>query len=189
MTENKFKLIIGSTGDNERQKEDYYATDPIAAKWLMQIENLSNNIWECACGDGHLAKVFADCGYNVKATDLIQRSYGCGGVDFLKQTDVFDGDIVTNPPFRHAEDFIKHGLELLPEGKLLCLFLKVQFLEGQKRKMLFAQHPPKKVWVSSSRIQCSRNGDFEHFNASTIAYAWYVWEKGYVGDTTIGWFN
>ena len=79
MTENKFKLIIGSTGDNERQKEDYYATDPIAAKWLMQIENLSNNIWECACGDGHLAKVFADCGYNVKATDLIQRSYGCGG--------------------------------------------------------------------------------------------------------------
>ena len=43
---------------NERQPEDYYATDPIAAKLLLEVEPELNNIWECACGEGHLAKVF-----------------------------------------------------------------------------------------------------------------------------------
>lgn len=46
----------GSTKD--REENDYYATDPIAAEWLMKLENLDKNIWECACGEGHLAKVF-----------------------------------------------------------------------------------------------------------------------------------
>lgn len=68
----------------ERQNEDFYATDPIAAEWLMKIEKLNNNIWECACGGGHLAKVFDNNGYNVKSTDLIYRNYGSGGGGFSK---------------------------------------------------------------------------------------------------------
>lgn len=66
-----------SAGD--RQAEDYYATDPIAAEWLLKIEDLKNDIWECACGEGHLAKVFMDHGKNVRATDLIDRGFGRGG--------------------------------------------------------------------------------------------------------------
>lgn len=60
----------------ERQAEDYYATDPIAAKLLLRVEPQLNNIWECACGEGHLAKVFDNYGKLAKATDLINRSYG-----------------------------------------------------------------------------------------------------------------
>lgn len=41
-----------------RQIDDYYATQPIAAEWLMRLEHLNQNIWECACGEGHLSKVF-----------------------------------------------------------------------------------------------------------------------------------
>ena len=44
----------GSTKD--REENDFYATDPIAAEWLMKLETLDKNIWECACGQGHLAK-------------------------------------------------------------------------------------------------------------------------------------
>ena len=70
----------------------------IAAEWLIQLEELNLNIWECACGSGHLGKVFENHGYNVKATDLVNRGYGQGGVDFLACEEKFDGDIVTNPP-------------------------------------------------------------------------------------------
>lgn len=63
----------------EREKHDYYATQPIAAEYLIEIENLNKNIWECACGEGHLAKVFIKNGFNVKATDLIYRGFGEGG--------------------------------------------------------------------------------------------------------------
>lgn len=174
----------GSTKD--REQNDYYATDPIAAEWLMKLENLDKNIWECACGEGHLSKVFIRGGYNVKSTDLVDRGFGNGDIDFLKQTETFDGDIITNPPYKFAQEFIEHALDLLPTGKKVCMFLKVQFLEGKSRRKLYEQNPPKTIWVSSSRIRCGKNGEFKE---SMVAYAWYVWEKGYTGQTTIKWFN
>lgn len=192
MTEgyNKVTRMIGAhnLSIDERQAEDYYATDPIAAEWLIKIEHLNHNIWECACGEGHLAKVFKDHGYNVRSTDLIDRGYGMGGVDFLQQNEPYYGDIITNPPYKYAEDFIKHGLALVGNVNKVCMLLKVQFLEGKARKQLFKDYPPKTVWVSSSRIKHGINGDFSHAN-SMMAIAWYVWEKGYNGDTTVKWFN
>lgn len=43
---------------------------------------------------------------------------------------------------------------------------------------------------SSSRLNCAKNGDFETYkNNSAIAYGWFIWEKGFKGDTIIKWFN
>lgn len=61
---------------NEREVNDYYATDPKAARLLMEVEQFSPLIWECACGEGHLAKEFEAAGYHVYATDLVNRGYG-----------------------------------------------------------------------------------------------------------------
>lgn len=72
------------------------------------------------------------------------------------------------------------------------MFLKVQFLEGKARRELFRSHPPKVVYVSSSRLLCAPNGDFEHATkngGSAVAYAWFVWEKGFKGDTVVKWIN
>lgn len=73
--------FIGShnMSKEDRQAEDYYATDPVAAEWLLKIEDLQNDIWEPACGEGHLAKVFLANGKNVRSTDLIDRNFGEGG--------------------------------------------------------------------------------------------------------------
>lgn len=179
-------LGASSHFSGEREKNDYYATSPIAAEWLIKLENLNHNIWECACGEGHLAKVFLEHGYHVKSTDLINRGFGEGGIDFLKCKEKFDGDIVTNPPYKYAEQFVQHALSLIGEGQKVCMFLKVTFLEGKSRKKMYAIYPPRIVYISSSRIPCGKNGVFEN---SAIAYGWYVWEKGYKGDTIIKWFN
>lgn len=141
-----------------REENDYYATEPKAAELLLQIEDFQDDIWECACGAGHLAKVFEANGYNVRSTDLIDRGYGQGGVDFLKETAKWHGDIVTNPPYKFATEFIYHALELLEEGSKLVMFLKVQFLEGKERRKLYMKYPPARVWVSSSRLKCGRGG-------------------------------
>ena len=61
-----------------------------------------------------------------------------------------------------------------------------------KVKELFKKYPPKRIYVSSSRLQCAKNGDFETYKKGTgtaVAYAWYLWEKGYNGDTIIRWVN
>lgn len=174
----------------EREVNDYYATDPKAAEWLLELEPELDNIWECACGEGHLAKVFDRAGKLQFATDLIDRGYG-GVVDFLNiNTNIkHNGDIVSNPPYKIAERFIRKALGTVTDGHKVCMFLKLTFLESKSRKQLFEQYPPKTIWVSSSRINCAKNGDFDKYPSSAVAYAWYIWEKGYTGDTVVKWFN
>lgn len=72
-------LASSHHSDVEREKHDYYATDPIAVEHLLRLETFSTNIWEPACGEGHMSKVLTEAGYNVKSTDLIDRGYGKGG--------------------------------------------------------------------------------------------------------------
>ena len=178
--------------DKERQAEDFYATEPRAAELLLELEEFDGNIWECACGQGALSKVFEKAGHKVLSTDLVDRGYGTGGVDFLKCNEVFNGDIISNPPYKYAKEFVEHALKLVPDGHKVAMFLKLQFLEGKARRELFEKYPPKTVYVASGRLLCAKNGDFEGMRAgggSAVAYAWYVWEKGYAGDTIIKWFN
>lgn len=91
-----------------------------------------------------------------------------------------------------AAEFVEKAMETVTDGNKVCMFLKLQFLEGKKRRELFKKYPPKTIWVSSSRIMCAKNGDFETMiegGGSAVAYGWYCWEKGYKGDTTLKWFN
>lgn len=131
-------------------------------------------------------------GYNVRSSDLYDR---CGNevFDFLSiENTHWDGNIITNPPYKYALDFVYKALQIVPDGKKVCMFLKIQFLEGKARRELFRSHPPKVVYVSSSRLLCAPNGDFEHTTkngGSAVAYAWFVWKKGFKGDTIVKWIN
>lgn len=179
--------------DKERQSEAYYATDPIAAKLLLEVEPFEGKIWECACGEKHLARVFEDVGYEVRSSDIVDR---CGNeiFDFLgiENCEPWECNIVTNPPYKYATEFIYKALSIIPDGYKVAMFLKVQFMEGKGRKSLFTEFPPKVIYVSSSRILCAKNAEFEQMReegGSAVAYAWYVWEKGYKGDTIVRWIN
>jgi hypothetical protein len=190
-----FKTLGASNHtDKERQNEDYYATDPIAIDVLVIDGGVKFDkpIWECACGRGDLSERLKNYGCNVLSTDLIDRGYGQGDIDFLKCVGKWDGDILTNPPYKYAAQFIEKAMELIDDGNRVFMFLKVQFLEGKARKELFKKYPPKCVYVSSSRILCAKNADFETMKAgggSAVAYAWYEWEKGYTGETILKWIN
>ena len=182
---------IGATGhgNNDREQHDYYATPPIAADLLIQNANICGNIWEPACGGGHLSRRFEELGYTVKSTDLIDRGYGTGGVDFLKCTEMFEGNIITNPPYRYALEFCKHALSLVDYGWKVAMFLKLTFLEGKARQKFFHATPPHTLYVMSSRLTCKINGDFETKDNGAVAYGWYVWIKGDTSPTTIKWIN
>jgi hypothetical protein len=175
---------------NEREENDYYATDPIALEMLCDLETFAPNVWECACGEGHLSDVLVNRGYTVISSDLIDRGYGYSGVDFLQSTKPFDGDIITNPPYKYAKEFVEHALEIVTDGHKVAMFLKVQFLEGKARRKMFEKYPPKTIYVSSGRLVCALNGDFEKSaKSNAVSYAWFIWEKGFYGDTIVRWFN
>lgn len=179
---------LGSSNHSlkDRELNDYYATDPHAGQLLVDNE-LLENILEPACGEGHLSKVFIDNKISTTSSDLIHRDYG-SQKDFFDYTE-WHGDIVTNPPYKYAQEFVEHALSIVPDGYKVCMFLKLQFLEGKRRKEFFSKYPPKKVYVSSSRILCAKNGNFNTNESSAVAYAWYVWEKGKYTKPIIEWIN
>jgi len=187
--------MLGVNPNTIRQEEDFYATNPKSLEIFLEKLKLdgvilSSNIWECACGQGHLAEVLKTAGYNVRCSDLVYREYAdTESFNFMEHEldTIWNGDILTNPPFKFAEEFVVKALNRLEPNKKLLLFLKIQFLEGQKRKLLFEKYPPKYVYCYSSRQQCAKDAEFEKYTATTQFYSWFVWEKGYTGETIIRW--
>ena len=191
--------------EDEREENDFYATHPRATEMLCELETFSHDILEPCCGNGCISKVLEAHGYNVESMDLIDRGYGKGGVDFLEYNEIVDKDIVTNPPYSMAKEFVEHAMEIVTDGHKVAMFLKLTFLESSGRKEMFRKYPPKKIWVSSSRIPCAKNGDFYQRNSdgsikydkngnpkeisSAVCYAWFIFEKGYNGPMIIDLFN
>ena len=179
----------------ERERHDYYATEPKAVELLLEKETFNTYVWECACGEGHISKVLEKHGYKVKSTDIIDRDFeGTEILDFLKvqKSDIkndFARDIVTNPPYKYAKEFVEKAIEISMDGTKIAFLLKLTFLEGQQRRKLFEKYPPKRIYVFSGRVKCAKNGAFDEIGSSAVCYAWFIWEKGFSGEPIIKWVN
>lgn len=174
--------LVGTSAG--RPDNDYYKTPRNAVEALLKAETFIGDIWEPACGDGAISRVLEEYGHTVRSTDLIDRGYGEGGKDFLFSTDTAT-NIITNPPFVLAEEFIWKSLSCTT-GKVVML-CKLQFLEGAKRRGMFETTPLARVHVFSKRIKMARNGRDEEYGSSMLAFAWFVWEHKYKGEPIIRW--
>lgn len=185
-----FKTVGASNHtEHDRGDADYYATEPAATEWLCKIEKFQSPILEPACGEGHISEVLKANGYDVTSRDLMDRGYG-EIADFLFfNNEQWEGDIITNPPYAAAQEFVEQALKMIKPGHKVAMFLKLTFLEGQGRAALFKNAPPIRVWVSRARLKCAMNGDFDSIGSSATAYAWFIWEKGFTGNPEIHWFN
>jgi len=165
---------------------DFFPTPAWATRALVDNETFQGEIWECACGDGEMARVLEEAGHKVFATDLYPRGHGQAGVDFLSATRDTD-NIVTNPPYNCAEAFVAQGLKRA--RKKFALLLRLAFLEGANRaETIFLKHPPSRVWVFSERITFYMK-DAKKAGSGTTAYAWFVWDKDAKPGTELKWFK
>lgn len=189
-------VMLGASNhtNKEREVNDFYATDPHALEiFLDKLEQdnikLHRNIWECACGQGHLSEVLKRKGYHVVSSDIFDRGYeNTYIINFLDNINKnIKIDILTNPPYKYAQEFVEKSLEIQANGYYTIMFLKIQFLEGQARKKLFQKYPPKYVYVNSARQICYINGDMSKKMSSASCYCWFIWEKGWKGETIVRW--
>jgi hypothetical protein len=184
--------IAGGNPERGRVENDYYATPAEAT--LALPEDILYPVLEPACGQGHISKLLT--GGDVVSTDLIYRGYGKGGVDFLSE-DFYEelyfpskyNTVITDPPFNLFQEFVEKALRIA--NKKVIMFGKLQALEGMKRATFLQSTPLKTVYVFKKRINPLRNGNPLDENGkkwcSTMAFAWYVWEKGYTGKPQIEW--
>ena len=184
--------LAGGTPIRGRVENDYYATPPESTQALLNVLELSGSILEPACGEGHISEVlksnYPDS--DIVSTDLIDRGYGSGAINFLEHTyDRTFTNVITNPPFKYMREFVEKSLEISTDK--VIMFGKIQFLEGQRRKEFLENSPLKYVYVFSERQNPMRNGSPVDENgkkwSSTMCFAWYVWEKGYQGEPIVRW--
>lgn len=165
---------------SEASPLDNYSTPRYATEALILRENFEGAIWESACGEGRMSLVLEE--YfpgRVLATDIIN------GVDFLKETRITD-NIITNPPYKYAQQFVEQSLKLA--DKKVAMFLRLNFLESQGRYRLFKSSPLKTIYVFCKR-QALSPPNVIVTSGGTIAYAWYVWDKSYKGSPLVDWIN
>lgn len=182
-----------------RAANDFYATDPKATVALlkqlhdMQI-TLPGLIIEPSVGMGHIAIVLQKLGKAVYGYDIVDRGWqGVCVQDWITVQRPTEEPlaIVMNPPYSLALSHLEHALSLLKEEEYCCALLRLQFLEGKQRKLFFEANPMRYVFVFSYRVRCDKNADPAFMGSvkshSAVAFAWFVWQKGYTGRPEIIW--
>lgn len=178
--------MSGNKPASGRDENDFYSTPYCATQALLDsLPNgepyINRTILEPMCGAGHISNVLRKNGYTVVEQDLIARpnietGELCNTGDFY-MIDKWEGNIISNPPYKEALPIIKHALDIVPDGYLVCMLLRLQFLEGQERGEFFKQYPLRDVYVFSKRVGCCKGGTTKDNVSSAQAFAWFVWEK------------
>lgn len=165
--------------------DDLYETPEVAVEALLRVEQLPNDIWEPACGPGAIAKVLRRHGHCVLATDLIDYGYGEGARDFLLEPRLPPDvrSIVTNPPFKLAQQFVTHALELCPR---VVMLLRLAFLESERRRPILDNGTLARVHIFRNRLpMMHRTGWDGPVSTSAMPFAWFVWDRDHSGPTTL----
>lgn len=188
--------LAGGNSTSKREENDFYATNPETLKLFLyefwKDNSFEGDILEPACGQGHISETLKEMlpNFNITSTDLIDRRYGEGGVNFLTHdySKTFN-TVITNPPFSLAKEFIEKGLEIA--DKYVIMLCKIQLLEGAKRKDMFLNTPLKYVYVHTTRQATWKEGKPTDSKgkkwATTMCLAWFVWDKEYEGEPIIRW--
>jgi hypothetical protein len=171
-----------------KRGNDLYETPDVATEALLRVERLPLRIWEPACGPGRIVNVLRAHGHDVYASDLID--YGTDptayyGRDFLQEQQAPDGYgcILTNPPFRLAEQFVAHALKLCP---LVVMLLRTAFLESERRTSILEGRGLARVWVFRKRLPMMHRAGWEGRKANSgMSFAWFVWDRSHRLPATV----
>ena len=177
------KNAISAGVPNSRAELDFYCTDPDIVRALLEVEPISENVWEPAAGAGHIVGVLKEFGKKVVATDIAVRSEYPdirGGVDFLSTNGHYNGTIMTNPPFAKngVMNFVLKALEIIEPDPLnkIIMYAKINFLESCTRyEKLFKDRPPKVVYLFPMRPKFGKVGSLSE-TSNTEMHCWVVWD-------------
>lgn len=183
---------VGAQRFSPAEGVDSFPTPPWATRALTKfVIKPSGKVWEPACGAGHMSRALAESfgAKNVFSTDILD--YNWKGQDAL--FDWVGGEhasargftwMITNPPFRHAETFVKNAL--IREIPNVAVLVRTQFLEGVGRfNNLYSWRSPAVVAQFAERVPMVQ-GRLDPKASTATSYAWVVWVEG-VNKTRMMW--
>ncbi len=183
---------------NPKQKASGYERDPldwyVEPAWcteLLAAEIDFKSVWDPACGCGTIPKVFSEIGSAAHGTDIVVRwSWQTYTGDFFtvkKDRTPYFTDIVTNPPYRLAEAFIRRAFEL--DARKIAVLVRLDFLASQKRYKLFTDLPPQYVFVLSRRPSMPPGGSNVPAKGGMHDVCWIIWDALQDAPTEMRWLK
>ncbi|SMD12996.1 hypothetical protein SAMN06295998_1454 [Primorskyibacter flagellatus] len=173
---------------------DNFPTPPWATRALVEhiIERgnerflRSMSCLEPACGAGHMAKTLSEYFGSVIASDIFPYGYGSveNFLDRDEASETFDW-VITNPPFKFAEDFINKSLRISTRG--VAMLVRTVFIESVGRyDRIFSKNPPQKFAQFSERVPMVK-GRLDKKASTATGYSWIVWEKNISPEPRLLW--
>ena len=163
--------------------------DTIAPSRLVPLGGI---IIDAGAGDGRLTRPLMEQGYKVFGVELHDRNADpvlpiTTDIDFLtvKPTDIAritgtttpPAAVITNPPFALSDDFIRHGLTLLPDGGEIHALLRHSWMTAIKRRGLL---PCLGRVIMARRLKmlpADREHDDKGFGGA-VDFSWFTFTKG-----------
>lgn len=189
MSQNTSHAVMAQRSEPADSLDDFptppWATRALILYVIRERGHLHNNklgqksslsAMEPACGRGYMSRTLAEYFASVSSSDI--HDYGFGETrDFLGPvfaTDRVDW-VITNPPFRLAEDFLDRARLIARVG--VAMLLRTVFLEGVGRyDRLFSINPPTIVAQFAERVPMVK-GRLDRNASTATGYAWFVWMK------------
>jgi hypothetical protein len=165
-------------GALRERRDDLYETPACAIRTLMRVEHLPRVIWEPCAGRGAISRELISAGHAVHAADLVAHANADtgihSGIDFLMEFKAPPGckTIVTNPPFKNGDAFIRHGISL---GCDIIVLLRLMAIEGANRSDLVDGHLVR-VWAGVERLPMMHREGWvgARLGNSGAPFAWFV---------------
>jgi hypothetical protein len=177
-----------------RDPDDYYVEPGWCSARLFQQEQFHGTILDPACGSGRIVNNARLAGYKAFGTDLKIRSQFCmQAIDFMAPTPrpkSYSQNIVCNPPFGIAEDFVRLALERYQSK--MAMLLPLDWIAGDERTRWLEHSELRRVLILTPRPSMPPGLLIEQgFEASRgkANFAFYVFEKGFHGRADLDWLR
>lgn len=179
----------------DRDPNDWYVEPYECSLALFDLETFEGKVWDPACGRGNILRSAISSNIDAIGTDIVVRNESCSKkMNFLEEEPDFEfQNIVSNPPFGVAEDFVRKSIEIVPAGGKVAMILPMVWLSGFSSKRDWLPYSPLKKYFSISPRPSMPPGAVIEAGVKagngTKDFAWFVWEKDYCGDATVGFMN
>lgn len=173
---------------HERSPEEWYVDPPFCTELLLDAVPFRGSIWDPCAGQGTIVEVCLERGLKAFGTDINPKFATVREMDFLSDHRGEADNIIFNPPYNQAEDFIRRAIALA--RRRVAVLLQQQFPYSQGRHRLFTEHKPAQMLFLSSRPsmppgRLMRQGMKQ--KGGKTDYLWIVWDREHTGATTCDW--
>lgn len=178
MTQNTSHAVMAQRAEPHDSLDDF-PTPPWAVRAFCEMFAVipGQTVWEPAANRGHMSRALAEYFDVVHASDVQDYGVGIPVHDFLLLGEPLHRPdwVITNPPFRLAQQFVARGLEVSRRG--VAVLVRSVWSEGVGRfEQMFRDTPPTEIFQYAERVPMVK-GRYDPSASTATAYAWFVWDK------------